>query len=215
MTSLRDSNDVAVEAKPLARTTSVDASTCCSEAPERVGQAEVAKAKVWPDLFADPTRRTSPEFRQLLADATAVSRENFNEDALESCSRKKGYRFLLISSEDMQELYGFGVYKVRPHIGTVAIQKLAVPGHLRKLGIGRALVKEVIAAGKALGLESICLSSLPAAVPFYRRLGFKDMPDVPPAVQEEDGCTYIEGQIYLEFRLRRARGKAGKGKKKR
>lgn len=229
MVSVCSSTDVPVVAtelaeKPLVRTSSADRSTCCSDAPEascmpeaQTGPAEVAKAKVWPDLFADASRLASAEFKPLLAAATVLSRQHFNEDALENCSRKKGYRFLLVSSEDMQELYGFAVYKIKPALGTVAIQKLVVPGHLRNLGLGRALVAEVIAAGKALKLESIVLSSLPCAVPFYKRLGFKEMPDMPDALQGDDGglpCNYIEGQIYMEFQLRKAR-KAGKGKKKR
>ena len=71
------------------------------------------------------------------------------------------------------------------------------------MGLGSKMVSLMAQKGRKQGLEAISLSSLAEAVPFYKKLGFKVMPDVDTESQLLPGEELIEGQIYMEKRLHR------------
>jgi ribosomal protein S18 acetylase RimI-like enzyme len=178
----------------------------------RPTKAEIGKGVLLANLFEDPKRRDNPVYKALLSQAAELSQQHFHEDALAHVNKKTGYRFLLYCSEDYQDLWGFAVYKLKPGTGTLAIAKLAVPSCYRGLGFGTAIVKEMIRVGKANALESVALSSLPEAIAFYTRLGFKKHDGV--VLPAEEGQQYVEGQVFMDFRLRKAAKGKGPGSKK-
>ncbi len=64
--------------------------------------------------------------------------------------------------------------------GTLYLDQVSVhPGHGRK-GLGRALVRRVVADAKDRGLKSVTLSTFRDVAwngPFYRKLGFREIPE--------------------------------------
>jgi len=76
------------------------------------------------------------------------------------------------------------------------MKRLYVQPEARAHGIGRRLVQRIVDVGKALGYRSMRLDSLPsmtAAIPLYRRFGFRD---VPPYRHNP-----VAGTLYLELLL--------------
>jgi putative acetyltransferase len=76
------------------------------------------------------------------------------------------------------------------------MKRLYVQPELRAHGIGRMLVQRILEVGKTLGYRSMRLDSLPsmtAAIPLYRRFGFRD---VPPYRHNP-----VAGTLYLELPL--------------
>jgi putative acetyltransferase len=76
------------------------------------------------------------------------------------------------------------------------MKRLYVQPELRANGIGRMLVQRILEVGKTLGYRSMRLDSLPsmtAAIPLYRRFGFRD---VPPYRHNP-----VAGTLYLELPL--------------
>jgi len=76
------------------------------------------------------------------------------------------------------------------------MKRLYVQPDVRAHGIGRMLVQRIVEVGKALGYRSMRLDSLPsmtAAIPLYRRFGFRD---VPPYRHNP-----VAGTLYLELPL--------------
>jgi ribosomal protein S18 acetylase RimI-like enzyme len=178
----------------------------------RPTKAEIARGVMLPNLFEDPKRRDHPVYKSLLSQAAELSQIHFHEDAVANVNKKTGYRFLLYCSEDYEDLWGFAVYKLKPTTGTLSVCKLAVPSCYRGLGFGTAMVKELTRLGRANQCESIALSSLPEAIAFYTRIGFKKFDGV--VLPTEEGQTYVEGQVFMELRLRKAGKAKGAGSKK-
>jgi ribosomal protein S18 acetylase RimI-like enzyme len=181
----------------------------------RPTKAQIARGVVIPHLFENAQRREDPVIRGLIEQAMPLSRENFYEDVLSNVNNKSGQRFLLYCSEDMQTLWGFAVYKLKPQSGILALGKLAVPEYLRGLGFGTFMLKELIKLGKSVpALDTMALSSLPGAIAFYRKLGFKLHAGALRA--EDDDTQYIEGQVYMDHRFRKGKlSTGGKAKKRR
>jgi ribosomal protein S18 acetylase RimI-like enzyme len=179
----------------------------------RPTKAEIAKGVLLPNLFEDPKRRDHPHYRSVLSQAAELSHVHFHEEALHNVNKNTKWRFMLYCSEDLQDLWGFAVYKMQPTTGILSLAKLAVPSCYRGLGFGRTMVQELIRTGRSVqGLDTIALSSLPEAVAFYTRLGFKKHDGV--ELPAEDGQRYVEGQAYMDYRFRkptRPKGTAKKG----
>lgn len=122
----------------------------------------------------------------------------FDEDCLQEITKKSGWKLTLLASEDKTILCGFIVSKVKN--GSLSIAKIAVPAHFRGQGFGKRIMDEMMKAAKKQGdVFEVCLSSLPGAVTFYQRLGFKAFHDMKVTSQED----LVEGQVYMEKRLRR------------
>jgi ribosomal protein S18 acetylase RimI-like enzyme len=96
------------------------------------------------------------------------------------------------------------VYKVNRGQGSLTIAKIAVPEDQRHHGYGKRLVKEMIKiAKKDKMIYFVSLSSLPTAVRFYKRMNFKEFKEVKfTGVTIEEGESFIEGQVYMEFKVR-------------
>jgi len=182
----------------------------------RPTKEQIARGVVIPHLFENPKNRTDPVIKALLEQALPLSKEHFHEDALSNVNNKSGQRFMLYCSEDMKDLWGFAVYKLKSQSGILALGKLAVPEYLRGLGFGSMLIKELLKVGKSVpALDTLALSSLPGAIAFYQRLGFKKHAGALRA--DDDDTVYIEGQVYMDKQFRKkpaGGGKASKGKRR-
>jgi ribosomal protein S18 acetylase RimI-like enzyme len=187
-----------------------------SQQAVRPTKEQIARGVVIPHLFECPKNRTDPVIKALLEQALPLSKEHFHEDALSNVNNKSGQRFMLYCSEDMKDLWGFAVYKLKSQSGILALGKLAVPEYLRGLGFGSMLIKELLKVGKSVpALDTLALSSLPGAIAFYQRLGFKKHAGALRA--DDDDTVYIEGQVYMDKQFRKkpaGGGKASKGKRR-
>lgn len=174
--------------------------------------------------------QASPRLHSLVKEVSELSNAAFEEDALEMVTRKSRWKltllarpegyvpasesaFMLDGPSDEPPLIGFIVYRLRPELESFSIAKLAIVPEHRRQGHGCRLVDWCFRnARKQSSINFISLSSLPEAVKFYQRIGFKAV-DVKfdPATQCSEGEDFVEGQVYMEFRLK---GKSGKGKKR-
>mmetsp|Transcript_102227 Transcript_102227/g.289150 ORF Transcript_102227/g.289150 Transcript_102227/m.289150 type:complete len:214 (+) Transcript_102227:75-716(+) len=133
----------------------------------------------------------------LLREVRVLSEKAFHEDCLTEITKKAGWKLSLLVSSDLSVLCGFIVAKVTK--GTLSIAKLAVCEDFRKHGFGRFIMDEMAKAAKKQGdVFEVCLSSLPEAVAFYQRLGYKAFRDLKLRSEED----LVEGQVYMEKRLR-------------
>jgi len=154
-------------------------------------------------VFEDPERRSDPRFKRLIRQVSAMSIAHFHEDALQKVGKKSGWRLMLYCSGNLEDLWGFAVYKVNTVLRVLSLGKIAVPNHLQGLGFGKSMMKALQQlAKKEADLDSMACSSLPGAVKFYQRLGFKGMPEVEKP--DPDG-VYIAGQLFMEQRWRKER----------
>lgn len=150
----------------------------------------------------------------LLKQVSGLSNEVFGEDCLKGLSKKGGWRLSLLARplvEDAENappeapdvLLGFMVFRFRPDFNCMSIAKIAVPKIHRSKGFGRHLMEWVTKyAQQQGGLQHVSLSSLPDAVKFYSAFGFKK---VPVTSIREDDDDLIEGQEYMEYRLKGSR----------
>mmetsp|Transcript_28027 Transcript_28027/g.70355 ORF Transcript_28027/g.70355 Transcript_28027/m.70355 type:complete len:222 (-) Transcript_28027:128-793(-) len=126
-----------------------------------------------------------------------LSNQVFEEDCLQEVTRKSGWKLSLLVSDDLEVLCGFIVAKVTK--GTLSIAKLAVPAEFRGHGFGKLVMEQLMAAARKQGdVYEVCLSSLSTAVTFYQRLGFKAF----KGMKFESGEDLVEGQVYMEKKLR-------------
>merc|ERR1712226_1711905 len=80
----------------------------------------------------------------------------------------------LFSLEVEPPLIGFVVYRLKPELQAFSIAKVAIVPEHRGQGHGGRLMDWCMRfAKKQPGLAVVTLSSLPAAVRFYKKLGFK------------------------------------------
>mmetsp|Transcript_41508 Transcript_41508/g.87998 ORF Transcript_41508/g.87998 Transcript_41508/m.87998 type:complete len:230 (+) Transcript_41508:58-747(+) len=134
---------------------------------------------------------------ELVRQVHLLSNDCFQEECL---AGKAKHRLDILASEDRTQLLGFCVSKFVG--GTLSLAKLAVPETLRGKGYGRTIVTELTkAANKRPEVYEIGLSSLPEAVVFYKRLGFKA--DMSINMGDDDDDRFIPGQVYMARRLRR------------
>jgi len=144
--------------------------------------------------------RGNDKLDALLGQTRELSMTVFDEDCLKEVTKKSGWKLSLLVSEDLTELCGFVISKVKN--GSLSIAKIAVPAHFRGQGFGKRIMDEVMKAAKKQGdVYEVCLSSLPGAVTFYQRLGFKAF----HGLRLASGEDLVEGQVYMEKRLRQRR----------
>jgi ribosomal protein S18 acetylase RimI-like enzyme len=130
-----------------------------------------------------------------------LSTKVFDEDCLAEVTKKSGWKLSLLVSHDLCTLCGFIVSKVAK--GALSIAKLAVPLEFRRSGFGKLIMDEVTrSAKKQNDVYEVCLSSLPTAITFYQRLGFKAFRDLRISSGSGSADDLVEGQVYMEKRLR-------------
>lgn len=150
-----------------------------------------------------------PNLIILVDKVKALSETCFQENCLLKINKKSKWKLAVLSNESSAMFLGFIVYKFNVQMKTVSIAKVAVPEEHRGRGFGRKIVKEVIAvAKKNKQIEVVSLSALPSAIKFYERLRFKAFENIKlkPGEGETDE-DFIEGQVYMEFQVRRPRRK--------
>lgn len=162
--------------------------------------------------------------QELLKQVGELSEDIFHENCVGggqgAVSKKSGWKLTLLARpvpedpsnappEDPTKLLGFIVYRLRPDYQCLSVAKIAVPEEHRSRGFGRYLMDWVVKYAQKQGnLLYLSLSSLPDAVKFYQRFGFKS---VNVSAIREDDCELIEGQVYMEYQLKA--GKRGGSKK--
>lgn len=165
--------------------------------------------------------KASERIQRLVKATRDLSMQAFNTDVIEKISRKSKYRLtLLVKPEhDSLEAYGadqtdkdpwggllgFIAYRLFPELQCVSVAKLAVVPESRGFGHGSRIIDWIIShAKKQNELCFISLSSLPTAVKFYKKIGFREVKDIdldnfPTPGAEED---YVAGQVYMEYRIK-------------
>jgi ribosomal protein S18 acetylase RimI-like enzyme len=188
------SNEAASTATPKSdcSTASVDASPCCKLATV-VTKADVVLIR----NVAVHNSAGDDELAGLVHQARDLSHSAFGEDF--SAAKKSGWKLSLLVSKDLSLFCGFVVAKVTK--GWLSVAKVAVRSELRGCGLGKYMMNELMKAAKKQGdVFDVCLSALPEAVSFYKRLGFIffDTGRTSATAQED----LVEGQVGMEKRLR-------------
>lgn len=173
-------------------TASTDASPCCKLA-KMVSKTDVVLIR----NVAVHNSAADAELARLVQQARDLSHSAFGDDF--SAAKKSGWKLSLLVSKDLSIFCGFVVAKVTK--GWLSIYKIAVRADLRGCGLGKYIMNELMKAAKKQGdVFDVCLSALPEAVPFYKRLGFHPMDVVRAcATAKED---LVEGQVGMEKKLR-------------
>jgi len=136
----------------------------------------------------------------LILQVRELSEKAFDEDCLAEITKKSCWKLSLLASKDHHVLCGFIVAKVTR--GSLSIAKLAVREELRGRGFGRLIMDEMTKSAKKQGdIFEVCLSSLPTAIKFYQRLGFKAFWGLRTDAGDSNE-RFVEGQVYMEKRLR-------------
>jgi len=169
--------------------------------------------------FSDGVQ-SNTRMKEILDEVKALSMDAFEEDALTMVTKKARWKMtLLVRSEDGvpqfsldgadlgdedQEdppLIGFVVYKIRTEFESFSIAKIAVVPEHRNQGHGGRLMDWVKSqAKKQKDIKYISLSSLPDAVRFYKKIGFQPV-DV--NINPADDEVFVEGQVYMEYQVRK------------
>jgi len=196
-----DHSHVAVATVDEAASTAAPSSSCSttgSETPPRGKRIVVNKS----DLVLIPNvvvhgPAVDAELESLLQQARELSDSAFNEDFSAEVTKKTGWKLSLLVSRDQRTFYGFVIAKVTK--GMLSVAKIAVALEFRGCGLGRHIMNELMKAAKKQGdVYEVCLSSLPEAIAFYKRLGFRTFEGLRATTQED----VVEGQVYMEKRLR-------------
>jgi ribosomal protein S18 acetylase RimI-like enzyme len=193
------------------------AASACSAVPEhRASKTSIISA---PCLAQDailtmevPVR--GPEFdkneqaMRWIPEIEAASQVAFDENCLEMISKKSKFKLGVLSAP-CGDLLGFIVYKINRNQRSFTIGKVAVRVEFRGQGYGKRMVKDVIKIAKKDKLiDFVSLSSLPGSVKFYKRMNFKEFKDIKFSPDSlEEGETFVEGQVYMEFKTKSAGGK--------
>mmetsp|Transcript_68392 Transcript_68392/g.198254 ORF Transcript_68392/g.198254 Transcript_68392/m.198254 type:complete len:335 (-) Transcript_68392:241-1245(-) len=160
-----------------------------------------------------PATRACPRMRRLVRAISILSIEAFESDVLETVTKKGKFKLTVLALPDNEEseqdpwggLLGFIAYKVKSEAHCVCIAKLAVVPEQRGCGHGHKLVQWCIDMSRhRRDIVFLSLSSLPAAIRFYKHLGFRQV-DVDLSkldANADDGEELIDGQIYMEYKCR-------------
>lgn len=178
--------------------------------------------------------QSNERLKAIMKEVAELSHDAFEEDALHMVTKKGGWKMTLMATpagrqdEDTiplrgfmldaapcPSLIGFLIYRLRPDLESLSIAKLAIVPEHRQRGHGRRFIEWCVqSAKKNPAISFISLSSLPEAVKFYQRLGFRDV-DVKLDKVCGNQCgpdeDLVEGQVYMEYRIK---GRGGRGKKK-
>jgi len=167
--------------------------------------------------------RASERLSRLVQEVSELSQDAFEEDALEMVTRKAKWRLTLLARPEGADeeaalepfsldgpaplLIGFVVYRLRPELQSLSVAKIAIVPEHRKMGHGCRLIDWCVRlAKKQSNISHISLSSLPEAVRFYQRLGFKQF-SVNMSQACRDDEDLVEGQVYMEKTIK---GRGGK-----
>lgn len=164
-----------------------------------------------------PEATGCPSMMSLLAQVKELSKECFEDNCLDGCSKRGGWHVTLLAGMGPEKevdvtakpklLLGFVVYRLKPNLHVLSVAKLAVPQVYRRRGYGRQLISWAIQYVKKLPeISCVSLASLPEAVPFYQRLGFRKLHVITDTTEGHE--DYIPGQVYMEFPTRK--GKSGR-----
>lgn len=157
--------------------------------------------------------RSSPRLQTLLKQVSELSSDVFHEDCLAvGVSKKKGWRLTLLARpvpedpancppEDPTVLLGFIIFRFRADFRCLSIANIAVPESHRGRGFGKHLMDWCVRHAEQQKLQHLSLSSLPEAVKFYKAFGFKPVKVESVQADDED---LVEGQVYMEYRLKGA-----------
>jgi len=159
----------------------------------------------------------SERLRSIMRAVSDLSHDAFEEDAQDMVTRKARWKMtLLVCPEGSEELSGFSldgppmpligflVYRLRPELQCLSIAKLAITPEHRRQGHGCRLIEWCVRlAKKQPNVAYIALSSLPEAVRFYQRMGFRKF-DIRIAQDQDD---LVEGQVYMEKQIKGRRRK--------
>lgn len=148
----------------------------------------------------------------LLRQVRDLSQECFSEDCTKMCSVRGGYKINILHGcggaestvvvSDIYQLFGFITVKVNPTLKCLSIRNVAVPPTARRHGHGRKLVRWAITHARQLPeVHVVSLFSLPDAIEFYQRLGFRKKKMADSGDLDED-VSYVPGQIFMEYRLK-------------
>lgn len=169
-----------------------------------------------------PATRANERLKALCKLVTELSRDAFEEDALEMVTKKGKWKLTLMARPDSSArspnpkpcpeedfpLIGFVVYRLRQELQALSIAKLAIVPEHRMKGHGHRIIDWCVRlARKQPAIGYVALSSLPDAVRFYERLGFRKH-DVNIAQKLAPDEDYVEGQVYMEKIIK------GKGRRK-
>lgn len=205
----------AVEEEPMAEAPT--SSGALEDVPEGTAEpcgprgAASKKNRVLPS-FVEDVCLTEQGPTSHAAQVRALSMEAFDEDATRP--QVKGEKLVVMLVEG--EVLGYVTYTVRPSSRSMNVLKFAVARAHRRRGLGRSLIKYLIQqakqrrlppqpgqkGGKAAQLETVCLSSLPTSVAFYKACGFRAEEVKIPGADADD---LVEDQVYMEYPLLRKR----------
>jgi len=181
----------------------------CAEAPciERAPAPCTWQDAVWTtDVPArGPELEANPEWKEWVAKVEKCSKNAFDNNCLEMVSKRQKFKLAVLTAPT-GEFLGFSVYKINRGAGNLTIGKIAVSPDQRGYGYGKRMIKETIKmAKKDKMIYFVSLSSLPEAIKFYKRMHFKEFKDVKfTAVTVEEGESWVEGQMYMEYKIRNA-----------
>lgn len=219
--------DEAAAAKAAAEAEAAAAKAAAAKkvAEEKLAQQRREALEVLANISPNSKEAQSDaRLQELLKQVGDLSEDIFHENCVSggqgAVSKKSGWKLTLLARpvpedplnappEDPTKLLGFIVYRLRPDYQCLSVAKIAVPEEHRSRGFGRYLMDWVVKYAQKQGnLLYLSLSSLPDAVKFYQRFGFKS---VNVSAIQEDDSELIEGQVYMEYQLKG--GKRGGSKK--
>jgi len=187
------------------------AASVCSAPPQSEPSSSTAIC-AWQDAIwttdipaRGPELEANPQWSEWVKQVVECSELAFENNCLEMISKRSKFKLAILSAPT-GEFLGFSVYKVNRGAGNLTIGKIAVSEAHRGHGYGKRMVKETIKMGKKdKMIYFVSLSALPTAVKFYKRLNFKEFKDVKfTEVDIEEGESFVEGQMYMEFKVRNA-----------
>ncbi|KAF4705512.1 Unconventional myosin-Ig, partial [Perkinsus olseni] len=121
------------------------------------------------------------------------------ENCLEKISGRSPWKLSILASGD--QLCAFIVYKFVNDRRAFSVGKLAVPKAMRGRGLGTFVMKWVKESCKANpNVDIVTLSSLPAAIKLYKKIGFKKIYTITQSDPDEE---LVEGQVYMEMNVRK------------
>ncbi|KAF4714573.1 Dynein, axonemal, light intermediate chain 1 [Perkinsus olseni] len=168
---------------------------CCPSTP---AEKEAVFSPQWYHCVypRKPATRSDPIMMKLLDQVKELSEAEFEgENCLEKISGRSPWKLSILASGD--QLCAFIVYKFVNDRRAFSVGKLAVPKAMRGRGLGTFVMKWVKESCKANpNVDIVTLSSLPAAIKLYKKIGFKKIYTITQSDPDEE---LVEGQVYMEM----------------
>ncbi|KAF4677169.1 Unconventional myosin-Ig [Perkinsus chesapeaki] len=198
MCNTTKSNNVIVS--PTPRALEVDEPKAQSNAcPSTIENGGLFSPKWYHSVYPHKAAtRADPIMVKLLAQVRDLSETEFEgENCLDKISGRSPWKLSILANGD--QLCAFIVYKFVNDRRAFSIAKLAVPKTMRGKGMGTFVMKWVKDSCKANpNVDIVTLSSLPAAIKFYKKLGFKKIYMI---TQNDPDEELVEGQAYMELNV--------------